>query len=139
MTNLAWETFDTLNLISVSWDCTIIIWEHEENSWTVKNRLGQLYGNKNAFFGIAVNDSDKSIVAVNFTGACCVWEYKPDTKTFLSKASFNGHFDEVKGIEWSRDGSFLVSTSKDQTTRVIAKNHKTSTYHEISRAQIHGY
>lgn len=45
----------------------------------------------------------------------------------------------MKGIEWSRDGSFLVSTSKDQTTRVITKNHLTNTYHEVSRAQIHGY
>ena len=32
-----------------------------------------------------------------------------------------------------------MSVSKDQTTRVIAKNAKNSLYHEISRAQIHGY
>ena len=32
-----------------------------------------------------------------------------------------------------------MSVSKDQTTRVIAKNCKTNQYNEISRAQIHGY
>ena len=35
--------------------------------------------------------------------------------------------------------SFLVTVSKDQTTRIIARNEQTRTYHEISRAQIHGY
>jgi elongator complex protein 2 len=32
-----------------------------------------------------------------------------------------------------------VSSSKDQTTRAIALHKKTGRYHEISRAQIHGY
>jgi elongator complex protein 2 len=33
----------------------------------------------------------------------------------------------------------LVSASKDQTTRVIARNALLGRYHEVSRAQIHGY
>lgn len=32
-----------------------------------------------------------------------------------------------------------MSVSKDQTTRVLAQNIKSGKYHEISRAQIHGY
>lgn len=32
-----------------------------------------------------------------------------------------------------------MSVSKDQTTRVLAQHHDTKKYHEISRAQIHGY
>lgn len=75
VTNLAWAEFNGLNLISVSWDCTINIWEHDANSWVVKNRLGQLYGNKNAFFGIVINPHHNYIIAINFTGASCVWQY----------------------------------------------------------------
>jgi elongator complex protein 2 len=33
----------------------------------------------------------------------------------------------------------LVSASKDQTTRAIARNAQSGRYHEVSRAQIHGY
>ena len=40
-------------------------------------------------------------------------------------------------MDWSHTGDFLVSISKDQTTRVLAQ--KANNYHEISRAQIHGY
>lgn len=32
-----------------------------------------------------------------------------------------------------------MSVSKDQTTRIISKNSSDQSYHEISRAQVHGY
>lgn len=45
----------------------------------------------------------------------------------------------MRDIEWSTGGDFLVSVSKDQTTRVLAQHHSSRQFHEISRAQIHGY
>ena len=33
----------------------------------------------------------------------------------------------------------MASVSKDQTTRILAQNLETKNYHEISRAQVHGY
>ena len=53
--------------------------------------------------------------------------------------SFNGHFNEVRDIDWNHTGDFLVSVSMDQTTRIISYNRETHHYHEISRAQVHGY
>lgn len=45
----------------------------------------------------------------------------------------------MSDIEWNYSGDYLVSVSKDQTTRVISQNLKTNRFNEISRAQIHGY
>jgi hypothetical protein len=64
-----------LSLISVSWDCTINVWQHDTDNWVVKNRLGQLYGNKNAFFGVLVNNNKQFLMTINFTGAPCIWYY----------------------------------------------------------------
>lgn len=58
---------------------------------------------------------------------------------WVLRQSFNGHSSEAKSIEWNHSGDFLVSVSKDQTTRVIANNLQDNKFHEISRAQIHGY
>lgn len=55
------------------------------------------------------------------------------------RPSFNGHSNEVKDIDWNHTADFLVSVSKDQTTRIISKSVNDNLYHEISRAQIHGY
>lgn len=55
--------------------------------------------------------------------------------------SITGHYKEVRDIDWSSDGSFLVSCSKDQTTRVYSAQTKEgmAVWGEQSRAQIHGY
>lgn len=45
----------------------------------------------------------------------------------------------MTGLAWNHTGDFLVSCSKDQTTRVYCEHHESHNYNEISRAQIHGY
>ena len=44
-------------------------------------------------------------------------------------------------LAWSKDGSYLLSTGSDQTTRLHAKWERNSkdSWHEIARPQIHGY
>ena len=101
------------------------------------SRLGQLIGNKNAFFDVATDPSCTYLAALNYTGAVLIW--KEAHQQFILRHSFTGHSDHVTGIDWNHNGHFLVSTSKDQSTRIMAKNHSTNTFHEISRAQIHGY
>jgi len=54
----------------------------------------------------------------------------------------SGHFDLVEDICWEPDSQFLLSTSKDQTTRFHSywKNDSDKvTWHEFGRPQIHGY
>ncbi|KAL8848675.1 MAG: hypothetical protein Q9221_006284 [Calogaya cf. arnoldii] len=44
-------------------------------------------------------------------------------------------------IAWARDGSYLLSTGSDQTTRLHAKwiSNGAASWHEFARPQIHGY
>ena len=50
-----------------------------------------------------------------------------------------GHFEEVSDLQWDADGRYLVSVSKDQTTRLWAPALATGAFHEMSRVQVHGY
>ena len=47
----------------------------------------------------------------------------------------------ITGVSWSGDGSYLLSTSSDQTTRLHTRwpAPGAGTWHEMSRPQIHGY
>lgn len=49
----------------------------------------------------------------------------------------------MTGIDWGNDSKFLVSTSHDQTSRIYTSWQNDTvnerTWHEVSRAQIHGY
>ena len=69
---------------------------------------------------------------------------------WLSKPFLSGHFDAVADLCWASDGSYLVSVSADQSTRLWSTITRTASssngksgyvgnWAEISRPQIHGY
>ena len=79
VTSLSWGLFENkLRLVSCSLDCTLCIWESQEEGWTVAHRLGQLIGNKNAYFDVKVQASSRLIVALNYTGAVLIWRETPE-------------------------------------------------------------
>ena len=54
----------------------------------------------------------------------------------------SGHFDLVEDICWEPDQQYLLSVSKDQTTRFHGywkSANESVTWHELGRPQIHGY
>ena len=126
-----------------------MIWEEDENEniWINSGRLGQLYGNKNHFYGVQVNFCQNNkfcyLLGYTYTGALYLYSnYKGDQESseFGLETTTGGHNKSVTSLEWSSTG-FLVSGSLDQTTRVFGSrkvNHITD-WVELSRAQIHGY
>lgn len=81
--------------------------------------MGQLLGNKNAYFEVITDPSNRFLVAINYIGSALIWEYDKVSDKFSLRESFTGHSNEVKGLDWNHTGSFLVTVSKDQTTRVV--------------------
>jgi elongator complex protein 2 len=59
----------------------------------------------------------------------------------LQHVGVSGHTQEVRSLAWAEDGSHLLSTGADQTTRLFAewKRDGKISWHEFSRPQIHGY
>ncbi|KAJ3096939.1 Elongator subunit elp2 [Phlyctochytrium planicorne] len=56
-------------------------------------------------------------------------------------STLSGHSASVKGLSWEPNGSYFASVSLDQTTRLFStwKHDGITSWHEISRPQIHGY
>ena len=90
VTNLAWVNFRGADeLVSCSLDCTICIWgrdptteNNEEGSWNVVNRMGQLLGNKNAYFDVLADPKYRCLVALNYIGSVLVWDYSKEADKF---------------------------------------------------------
>lgn len=111
-----------LILISTSFDFSIIIWSKDEKSdiWINKSRLGQMGGNKNAFFGCCLNKNSDSLIAYTYHGNLYYWK-KINENTWDSLPCISGHFSRVTDIDWNSTQEYLVSTSQDQSTRMFAK------------------
>ena len=60
----------------------------------------------------------------------------------LTPAIINsGHFDQVEDLCWEPEQQYLLSVSKDQTSRLHGcwRNKEVKSWHELGRPQIHGY
>lgn len=151
-----------LQLLSLSADTALMIWEMDDESgiWISVSRLGELSikgastatGASGGFWScLWFEDSDTGIqyiLANGKTGAIRVYQSVENAENSWEAAlGVTGPIREVTDVVWSVDGSYVMGTSLDQTTRLFApwKSNRDSadvtsiTWHEFARPQIHGY
>lgn len=95
-------------------------------------------GNKNTFYGAKFSPGCLYIAAYTYNGCFYLWKRGSSLREWCSLTTSGGHSKAVKDLDWSSGEEFLVSCSEDQTTRVYGLT-KEGEWHEMSRAQIHGY
>lgn len=141
-----------LQLLSTSEDNSLAIWESDPTSgvWVCTMRLGEISAQKGSttatgsaggfWVGLWSPDAN-SVVSLGRTGSWRMWTYTSSEDVWAQQVAITGHVKEVKDVCWSRNGSYLLSDSSDQTTRLFAewKRDSHSSWHEFSRPQIHGY
>ena len=151
--SVSWNTGASgKRLLSASADNSLSIWEPDATSgtWACTSRLGDVSAQKGAttatgsFGGLWLGlwgPSGTSLAALGRTGSWRRWNQSLPDERWIQSAAITGHFKGVTGLAWAKEGEYLLSTSLDQTTRVHAcmRQGARQTWHEISRAQIHGY
>ncbi len=148
----------TLRLLTASADNSLAVWAPDTASgiWVTTARLGELSKEKGAtsatgstggfwtgLWGPRNNEPERgqSIVTLGRTGSWRQWTLDDATEAWTQAVGVSGHLGAVTGIAWARDGSYLLSASSDQTTRLHAawRAGERSSWHEMARPQIHGY
>lgn len=136
-------------LLSASMDKTMIIWalDPESGVWVDQVRVGEVGGNTLGLYGCQFSPDGNTILSHGYQGAFHVWtrdsaEALEGGDIWTPTVTVSGHFQSVQDIAWEPEGSFLLSVSTDQTTRLFApwrQDGKEETWHEIARPQVHGY
>lgn len=143
---------DSLQLLSASADNSLAIWECELSSgvWVCITRLGAISAQKGSttatgstggfYIGLWSPDG-KKLVSLGRTGSWRLWNYDRDQDRWLQGVGISGHTKSIADVAWSKDGSYLLSTGSDQTTRLHTawKRGNKYSWHEMARPQIHGY
>ncbi|KAI8898291.1 WD40-repeat-containing domain protein [Globomyces pollinis-pini] len=134
-----------MSLVSASADKTVIIWKPDLHSetWIPKNRVGEVGGTTLGFYGGIFSEDGSRVYSNGYNGAIHGWEWNSSSTSldWTPLIGTSGHFASVEWCQWDPTGSYLLSTSLDQTSRIISswKNGNKTTWHEIGRPQIHGY
>ena len=150
---LVWRLNDSKpTLISASADSSLAVWQPDEISgmWLCTTRLGEMSalkgsttatGGTGGFWSGLASPTGNALVSLGKTGSWRLWTYEETSKRWVQGIGISGHTKSVTDIAWARDGSYLLSTGSDQTTRLHAtwERGTEQTWHEMSRPQIHGY
>lgn len=143
------STNGAATLLTASADNSLSIWRREEGSglWICDTRLGEISslkgsttatGSTGGFWNGLWSPSGNSVVSLSRTGSWRLWS--TNGTIWQQETGISGHIGEVQAVTWANDGSYLLSTSSDQTTRLWAEwRNGHSSWHEMARPQIHGY
>ncbi|QSZ29328.1 hypothetical protein DSL72_003842 [Monilinia vaccinii-corymbosi] len=141
-------------LLSASADNSLAIWEPDAHTgvWVTVTRLGEISAEKGSttatgstggFWTGLWSPAGSTVVCLGRTGSWRLWNHDASSDRWAQSTAITGHVKPVMGIAWSKDGSYLLSTSTDQTTRLHARwkqeGNLGGSWHEMARPQIHGY
>jgi len=139
-------------LLSASADNSLALWDADEASgvWICNARLGEISAQKGSttatgstggFWTGLWDPQGLSVVSLGRTGSWRKWEYERASDMWMQVVGISGHTQEVQSLAWAPDGSYLLTISSDQTTRMFAqwKREDLRSWHEMARPQIHGY
>ncbi|KAI8824379.1 quinon protein alcohol dehydrogenase-like superfamily [Fimicolochytrium jonesii] len=131
-----------MTLISASADKSIMIWRPDPatDTWVNQVRLGEIGGSTLGFYGALISPQGTTVIANGYNGALNVWS-ETSKDEWSPQVGISGHKAPVEDLQWDPSGQFIVSTSLDQTSRLLApwRRGDLTTWHEIARPQIHGY
>lgn len=137
-------------------DRTLLIWQPSASSgvWMPISKIGSSGGVLggsvgNSLLGFTCSNwlGRDTIVGVAYGGSVGIWscEVDPASETaddvgtrWLQVSHVTGHFGAVKDITWPPCGSYLMSCSSDQTTRIWGEIER-GRWVEVGRPQVHGY
>lgn len=157
ISSLQWHS-SRLQLLASTADTAIMVWEPDEASgiWVCSSRLGEFSskgastatGSSGGFWSCLwfTHDSKDYILTNGKTGAWRVW-FSSDGLLWEQRLAITGATKPVTDVSWSINGSYLLSTSLDKTTRLYAKwvlendgsRRPHPSWNEFARPQIHGY
>ena len=146
------STGPQLRLLTASADNSLSVWEADQLSgiWTSVTRLGEISeqkgstsatGSSGGLWAALWSSNGDAIACLGRTGSWRLWQYDSEKEYWDARVGISGHTRSVSDIVWDLSGQYLLSTSLDQTSRLHAqwRGYGSSTWHEFSRPQIHGY
>ncbi|KAH9482449.1 Elongator complex protein 2 [Psilocybe cubensis] len=160
VTSLSWRRdISTIpTLLSTSTDSSVILWspssinssiDASASIWINRQRFGDVGGQRLGGFvgGLWARDS-LEVLAWGWAGGWRRWScssptmVEPADEKWNEIGAISGHSGPIKGLDWSPDGKYIITTGLDQTTRIHGPVHNSAnktSWHEIARPQVHGY
>lgn len=144
ITSLFWRpnSTSTPTLMSTSTDSSLILWspsnvfdastDESSSIWINRQRFGDVGGQRlGGFVGGLWARNGTEALAWGWAGGWRRWVSTNSTgeiadETWIERGAVTGHSGPVKGLDWSPDGKYLISTGYAELKHTYAKTDQNS-------------
>ncbi|GAB9469721.1 Wd40 repeat protein [Globisporangium polare] len=129
-----WHPTEDL-LVSVSYDDTVRIWAENEDDWYCKETLN---GHNSTVWGVATDPSGSRLASVSDDKSVIIWQRDVNSKDvgadgspkeWKQAATLAGfHERTIFSVDWSAQGSFIVTGAADDAIRIFRESTNASTF-----------
>lgn len=111
--HVSWSS-DGVHLATCGEDKIIRIWTEQGDKWVCTSTLEE--GTQTRTIRCCEWSPDNTkIASASFCGVIAIWESQTSLRNVWDQiASLEGHENEVKGVSWNFDGTFLASCGRDK-------------------------
>ena len=104
-------------LATASFDGTVIVWQTQDNTFTLWDRVATLEGHENEVKSVAWSNDGTYLATCGRDKKVWIWE-KLERSDFECAAVLDGHTQDVKFLIWHPRLNVLFSTSYDDTIKI---------------------
>lgn len=127
------QAVDEKRIVTTGQDGTAIVWSDETGQWTDDTQIRQgipFRGHKGPVFCARFTPDGRHVVSGGYDRRILIWEPEAVVEfdfrnlaeglapTETTYQELTGHTDTVRSIRFSKDGSLIVSSGRDNTVRV---------------------
>ena len=123
MTDIQYNTFNDKIVATCGYDSQIKLWEVQDEGIINLKQVSNLNLNENRSDCVQWNPNVDNVLVSSSLNTIYLW----DVETGKNVNALRNHTEAIQSLSWKRDGSMLVTTSKDKTMQIVdPRNNSTS-------------
>lgn len=123
ITDIQYNTFNDKIVATCGYDSQIKLWEVQDEGIINLKQVSNLNLNENRSDCVQWNPNVDNVLVSSSLNTIYLW----DVETGKNVNALRNHTEAIQSLSWKRDGSMLVTTSKDKTMQIVdPRNNSTS-------------
>lgn len=128
ITDIQYNTFNDTIVATCGYDSQIKLWKVQDEGLITLNQVSNLNLNENRSDCVQWNPNVDNVLVSSSLNTIYLW----DVESEKNVSALRNHTEAIQSLSWKRDGSMLVTTSKDKTMQIVDPRNSSASENLVS-------